>query len=163
MPASTSHPTFADGLTVVLDGVSDPGNVGTIWRAAHALGAQQIVCVQGTADVWSPKVVRGAAGSLFALPPISLDDHSPSNIARLLREQNVAIVRADAHGENSLSQFDWPRRVALVLGHETRGVSAQFNGLSVTIPLPGSAESLNVAMAATIFLWEWSRSSAQLS
>ncbi len=157
IPASVNEFTFQDGLIVVLDGISDPGNVGTIWRAAHALGASNIVCTQGTADVWNPKVVRGAAGSVFALPPVALKDDSPGNIARLLSEQNVGIVRADAHGESSLTEFNWPKRAALILGHETRGVSADFSGASVTISLPGSAESLNVAMAATIFLWQWSR------
>ena len=154
IPVSVEEFEVKDGLTVILDGISDPGNVGTIWRASHALGATQMICTNGTADVWSPKVVRGAAGSLFALPPVSLRDNSAQNIARLLRKHSVEIVRADAHGESSLTHFKWPRRAALVLGHETRGVSADFVGASVTIPLPGSAESLNVAMAATIFLWE---------
>ncbi len=161
IPSVVGDPKFEDGLTVVLDGIGDPGNVGTIWRASHALGATQLVCTRGTADVWSPKTVRGAAGSVFALPPVSLHDNSTANIGRLLREQNIEIVRADAHGTTSLAGFDWPKRVALVLGHETRGVSEEFVGASVTIPLPGSAESLNVAMAATIFLWQWSQSSAE--
>ena len=145
-----------NGLVVVLDGISDPGNVGTIWRAAHALGASQIIPTRGTSDVWNPKVVRSAAGSLFALPPLPLRDNSAKNIARLLREKAVQIVRADAHGATELTQFQWPGRAALILGHETRGVSEEFEGASVTNPLPGSAESLNVAMAGTIFLWQWS-------
>ncbi len=144
------------GLVVVLDGIGDPGNVGTLWRACHALGASQIIPTRGTSDVWNPKVVRSAAGSLFALPPVQLRDNSAGNIARLLHEKEIEIVRADAHGSTSLTQFEWPARAALVLGHETRGVSEEFAGASVTIPLPGSAESLNVAMAGTIFLWQWS-------
>ncbi|RYX83553.1 RNA methyltransferase [bacterium] len=163
IPQNHARPTFRDGLTVVLDGISDPGNVGTIWRASHALGATTMVCTQGTADVWNPKVVRGAAGSLFALPPVSLRDDSPAHLARLLQEQGVAIVRADAHGETTLNTFAWPRRAAVILGHERRGVSAEFEGVSVTIPLPGQAESLNVAMAGTIFLWEWARATVNLA
>ncbi len=157
IPASVNRFAFGEGLTVVLDGISDPGNVGTIWRAAHALGASAMVCTKGTADVWNPKVVRGAAGSLFALPPVSLRDDLPTNVARLLHEQDVSIVRADAHGAIALTEFEWPRRAAVVLGHERRGVSDEFVGASVTIPLPGQTESLNVAMAGTIFLWEWAR------
>jgi len=156
IPSPTPLPLLARGLVVVLDGVADPGNVGTIWRAADALGATRVLVTDGTADVWNPKVVRCAAGSLFALAPLSLDDASPQNIADALREQGFEIVRADAHGAVSLSEFVWPLRAALVLGHETRGVSGEFAGHSVTIPLRGSAESLNVAMAATIFLWQHS-------
>jgi len=158
IPLPIPFPVLPNGLIVVLDGIADPGNVGTIWRAADALGAARILVTQGTADVWNPKVVRGAAGSLFALPPVSLDDSSPTHIARALREQGFEIVRADAHGAVSLSEFVWPTRAALVLGHETRGVSGEFVGHSVTIPFRGSAESLNVAMAATIFLWQHSLS-----
>jgi len=158
IPSPIPFPILARGLVVVLDGVADPGNVGTIWRAADALGAARVLATEGTADVWNPKVVRGAAGSLFALPPVSLKDSSPAHLAGALREQSCAIVRADAHGAVSLSDFVWPARVALVLGHETRGVSSEFVGQSVTIPLRGSAESLNVAMAATIFLWQHSLS-----
>jgi len=158
IPSPTPCPILPDGLVVVLDGVSDPGNVGTIWRAGDALGAARILVTDGTADVWNPKVVRGAAGSLFALPPVSLPVNSPSAIARTLGQSGFEIVRADAHGAVSLSEFVWPLRAALVLGHETRGVSSEFAGHSVTIPLKGSAESLNVAMAATIFLWQHSLS-----
>ncbi|BCM93917.1 23S rRNA (uridine(2479)-2'-O)-methyltransferase [Abditibacteriota bacterium] len=162
IPPNTSRLAFGDGLIIVLDGISDPGNVGTIWRAAHALGASAMVCTHGTADVWNPKVVRGAAGSLFALPPLALRDDSPAFLARVFAEQNVDIVRADAHGMTALNEFVWPRRAALVLGHERRGVSDEFQGASVTIPLPGQAESLNVAMAGTIFLWEWARTTVTL-
>jgi len=154
IPRPISFPALPGGLVVVLNGVSDPGNVGTIWRAADALGARQILSTSGTADVWNPKVVRSAAGSLFALPPVSLLDNSPAAVARLLQQQEVEIIRADAHGDSSLAGFVWPARAALVLGHETRGVSGEFVGHSLTIPLVGSAESLNVAMAATILLWE---------
>lgn len=149
---------LGEGLVVVLNGIADPGNVGTLWRASHALGASLIVPTAGTADVWNPKVVRSAAGSLFALPPVALRDNSPKNIARLLGDKGIEIARADAHGQLEVREFKWLRRAALVLGHETRGVSEEFAGQSVTIRLPGNAESLNVAMAGTIFLWEWSRS-----
>lgn len=156
LPSPVDDFEMPDGLVVVLDGVADPGNVGTLWRASHALGASLVVPARGTCDAWNPKVVRSAAGSLFALPPVQLRDNSPENIARLLGEKHIDIVRADAHGEHDLTEFKWQRRAALILGHETRGVSDEFEGDSVTIPLPGSAESLNVAMAGTIFLWEWS-------
>jgi TrmH family RNA methyltransferase len=157
LPPPVDDFELEQGLLVVLDGVGDPGNVGTLWRASHALGASKIIASRGTADVWNPKVVRSAAGSLFALPPVALRDNSPGNIARLLGEKGIEVVRADAHGDLDLSSFKWPTRAALVLGHETRGVSEEFAGASVTIPLPGNAESLNVAMAGTIFLWEWTR------
>ncbi len=149
-----------DGLTLVIDGAGDPGNIGTMLRAADAAGASQVILTAGSADVYSPKVVRGAAGSLFALPPIPLVDNSPENIARLLAAKGIPIVTAQTRGGADAFDFAWPARCALVLGHETRGISAAFGqaGVGVTIPVYGNAESLNVAMAATVLCYAWARS-----
>ena len=145
-----------DGLLVVIDGANDPGNVGTILRAADAAGAERVILTAGSADVWQPKVVRGAAGSLFSLPPLNLSDRSPENIAALLEAKEIPIVAAQAHGGANALEWEWPRRCALVLGHERRGISAAFAASqAVTIPIYGRAESLNVAMAATLLCYAW--------
>jgi TrmH family RNA methyltransferase len=155
-------PTASDwlgkGLTLVIDGVGDPGNIGTLLRAADAAGASAILMVAGSADPWSPKVVRSAAGSLFHLPPLTLPDRSPEAIAGLLQQRQIPIVTAEAHGGTSSFDFSWPNPCALILGHETRGISPPFQKMcneGVTIPIYGRAESLNVAMAGTLLMYSW--------
>ena len=154
----------SDGLILVIDGAGDPGNIGTMLRAADAAGAGQIILSAGSADVYQPKIVRSAAGSLFALPPVPLADRSPENIVELLNQKQIPIITAQTRGGANAFDFPWPRRCALVLGHETRGVCEEFEraGSGVTIPVYGGAESLNVAMAATVLCYAWARTSSAL-
>ncbi|HEX9997173.1 MAG TPA: RNA methyltransferase [Abditibacterium sp.] len=154
-----SHALVFGDRTLVLDGISDPGNVGTLWRAADAAGADDVFHLGG-ADPFSPKVVRSAAGSLFHLPPFS-GEMPPDALISHLREQNVPIIAAQAHGGQNCFDFTWPARGALVLGHETRGISPEVSeaaDFAVTIPRFGRAESLNVAMAGTVLLYAWAQS-----
>ncbi|MBW3636453.1 MAG: RNA methyltransferase [Armatimonadetes bacterium] len=144
--------------TLVLDGISDPGNVGTLWRAADAAGMRGVASVGG-ADPFSPKVVRSAAGSLFHLPPLGGEDVAA--LIETLSAQSVPIVTAEAHGGQNCFGFAWPARFALVMGHETRGISPAFAAAAsarVSIPTFGRAESLNVAMAGTILMYAWAQS-----
>ena len=148
-------------LLVVADGISDPGNLGTIWRAADAAGTEKIVCSEGGAEIWSPKAVRSAAGSLFHLPPLNLENRASASLAQQLIQKNIPILTAEAHGGQNPFEFQWPRRCALVLGHETRGISPELQAASsakLTIPIAGRAESLNVAMAGTLLLFAWRQS-----
>ena len=149
----------SDGLILIIDGAGDPGNIGTMLRAADAAGASQIILSAGSADVYQPKIVRSAAGSLMALPPLNLSNRSPENLALLLNEKQIPIITAQTRDGANAFEFSWPRRCALVLGHETRGVSAEFEsaGAGVTIPIYGRAESLNVAMAATVLCYAWAQ------
>ncbi len=147
-----------DGLTLVLDGLGDPGNVGTLVRSADAVGAQEIVLTSGGADAWSPKVVRSSAGSVFHLPPQS---STGNELVQHLKSQNVPIVAAVAHDGENCFGFRWPARCALVLGHETRGLSPEVEAAAtarVTIPMFGRAESLNVASAGAVLLYAWRQS-----
>ena len=148
-----------DGLILVIDGAGDPGNVGTMLRAADAAGASQIILSAGSADVYQPKIVRSAAGSLLRMPPVNLADRSPENIVRLLNQKRIPIVTAQTRGGADALAWTWLHRSALVMGHETRGVSAPFAsaGSGVTIPIFGRAESLNVAMAATVLCYAWAQ------
>lgn len=144
-----------DGLTLVLDELGDPGNVGTLIRTADAVGASEIVLASGSADAWSPKVVRSSAGSVFHLPPQS---STGTELIQLLKSQNVPIVAAVAHEGEDCFRFRWPSKCALVLGHETRGISEELEAAAtarVTIPMFGKAESLNVASAGAILLYAW--------
>lgn len=126
------------GLMLIIDGVSDPGNVGTLLRAADAAGVEKVILTEGSADVWSPKVVRSAAGSLFALPPLQLANRSPKSLARMLEEKQIPILSAEAHCGQSAFEFAWPRRCALALGHETRGISSEFQSVATPVTLPGA-------------------------
>jgi TrmH family RNA methyltransferase len=132
-------------LLVYLHGVEDPGNVGTIIRSAHALADATVVLGPGTADPYSPKAVRASMGSIFAKPPAraTLDD---------LDGQKVAL---DAKAERDLRDVDVTKPAVLVLGSE-RGELPQggpAEGLEA-VRIPVHADSLNVAMAATVALYE---------
>ena len=130
----------AEGFCVYLDGIGDPGNVGTIMRTAHALLGASVICGPGSADPFSPKAVRASMGSIFSMPPV----------ARSLGELEGPVVGLAAHGGSPPD--DGPVG-ALVVGAERRGLSAEAAAACDrlwTIPLRAEAESLNVAAAAAI-------------
>jgi TrmH family RNA methyltransferase len=138
---------------VVLDAVQDPGNVGTILRTAAALGATAVVAMPGTVDLWNAKVVRSAMGALF---------HSPSIICTwpeldtFRASQALTIWGADADG-TPLAQLVAPERLALLVGNEGAGLSADGRARveqSVSLPISSAVESLNVAVATGIFLYQ---------
>ncbi|HVE77379.1 MAG TPA: RNA methyltransferase [Gemmatimonadaceae bacterium] len=137
---------------LVLDAVQDPGNVGTILRTAAALGAAATVALPGTVDVWNAKVVRSAMGAHFRHPAF----HCTWEALDAFRaERGVALWAADAAG-TALGDLDAPPRLALVVGNEGAGVSAEARARAAAIaalPMVG-AESLNVAVAAGIFLYQ---------
>ena len=147
-------------LIVVLAGLQDPGNLGTILRSAEAFGAQAIVSLPGTVSAWNPKAVRASAGSVFRLPLLSVS--AEEGFARL-RESGVRILTAAAHGAQPANLLDLAGPVALLIGNEGNGVpealAAQTDG-AVTIPCPGAVESLNAAVAASVLLYAASRQRA---
>jgi TrmH family RNA methyltransferase len=147
---SPGHPVL------VLDGVQDPGNVGTIARTAHALGAAGLVALPGTAELANPKVVRAAMGALFRLPAVHLD---AASLPGWLRASGAELWVAAADGE-PIGAVRAARPVALALGNEGAGVHPETAALAerrVGIPLAPGAESLNVAAAAAILLHEVTR------
>jgi TrmH family RNA methyltransferase len=155
---SWALPTLLEGpaprVVLVLDAVQDPGNFGTLVRSAEALGAAGVIALPGTVDPWNPKAVRAAVGSTFRLPVVG---SSWEAAAEWLRREGFRILGADAAGEAMPAA---PARAALVVGNEGAGLSAAVragvDGL-VGIPLRGRAESLNVAAAAAILLYELTR------
>ncbi|HET7038955.1 MAG TPA: RNA methyltransferase [Gemmatimonadales bacterium] len=141
---------------LVLDAVQDPGNVGTLLRTAFALGAAGAVLLKGTADLTNPKVVRGAMGATFRLPAVAAD---VAEFANWAQRERLVIWTAAADGA-PLGRATPPERLALVVGNEGAGVSAEVRALAqqhVAIPLARGAESLNVAVAAGILLYEAAR------
>ncbi|MCB1227084.1 MAG: RNA methyltransferase [Verrucomicrobiales bacterium] len=144
----------ASALLLALDGVQDPGNVGTLIRAAEAAGASAVVLLPGCADAFSPKVLRGAMGSAFRLPLLSLA--SFDELMDRATAQSLLLTAAAAGGD-SHRDFDWLPGQVLVLGNEGRGIPAEHLAhcqRRVSIPLQKPVESLNVASAGAVLLFE---------
>jgi RNA methyltransferase, TrmH family len=148
----------APRLVCVLAEVRDPGNAGTVLRAADAFGADAVVTTSGSVDPESPKAVRAAAGSLFHLPVVA---GAPwPELRTALRGRGLHLVGADAHAPDPVDRAPLDEPVALVLGNEAHGLPAAVAAdldLVVRIPLAGRAESLNLAAAAAVLLYEATR------
>jgi TrmH family RNA methyltransferase len=148
-------------LVVVVDGVQDPGNLGTIIRCADAVAATGVIVGRGSADVYNPKTLRATMGSLFHLPIVSGVDLPPL-LAQVAAGgvggvSGPQVVGATLRAELSCYDADLTQPTWLVLGNEGAGVSPAVAACvtrEVCIPMPGRAESLNVAMAATVLLFE---------
>ncbi len=146
-------------VLLVVDGVQDPGNVGTLLRTAHALGAAATIVLRGTADLLSPKALRSAMGATFRHPYVTLEDAAFITWARA---HDVTLWASAADGV-PLHQALAKRKtkesgpIAVIVGNEGAGIRPQLNAVSaqrVAIPLAQGAESLNVAVAAGILLYE---------
>jgi len=140
------------GVMVVLDAVQDPGNVGTIVRTAAALGAVATIALPGTVDLWNAKVVRSGMGAHFRHPAFS---STWAELDTFRTRTDTRIYAADATGE-AVSTVPRSRRVALVVGNEGAGLSADARALAdctIALPLDPNVESLNVAVATGILLY----------
>jgi TrmH family RNA methyltransferase len=149
-------PGIANGVaSVVLDRVQDAGNVGSILRSAAALGVYQVLALTGTAALWSPKVLRAGMGAHFALRL------SEGLAAAELEGLKVPLLATSSHAPQALPDVALPWPCAWVFGHEGQGVETDLLArcaLTVRIPQPGGEESLNVAAAAAICLYQSARS-----
>lgn len=144
--------------SLVLDRVQDAGNVGSILRSAAAFGVGQVLALQGTAALWSPKVLRAGMGAHFGLRLVE------GLASDALRQLQVPLVGTSLATDTLLPSADLPSPCAWVLGHEGQGVAPALLArcaLTVRIPQPGGEESLNVAAAAAVCLYESLRQSAE--
>jgi TrmH family RNA methyltransferase len=142
----------------VLHAVRDPGNAGTVVRSADAAGAGAVVFTSQSVDVYNQKTVRASAGSLFHLP-IVRDVDTGAAIAQL-RDRGMRVLAMDASGDADLYELDLTDPVAFLFGNEAWGLPEDVAALAdatVRLPIAGRAESLNLAAAATICLFEWTR------
>jgi len=148
---STAELLRADGTFVLLDGIQDPGNAGTIVRLAAAFGATAVLATEGTADLLSPKSIRASAGAVLSMPSARI---SRAEVASLARSGALPLVAAIAGGGALAAHL--PRRFGLVLGSEGRGVSDELSSVAtpVGVEMSGAVESLNVGAAAAILLWQ---------
>jgi RNA methyltransferase, TrmH family len=138
--------------------VRDPGNLGTMIRTADAAGVGGMVVCAESADLYNPKTVRSTAGSLFHFP-IAVAGDVPTTL-HILHENGYEVLAADAHAGLGMWEMEWPRKLALVMGNEAWGIpqeeAAMMDGL-VKVPILGKAESLNVATASALLLYEVAR------
>jgi TrmH family RNA methyltransferase len=143
-----------DALVCVLTNVRDPGNAGTVIRGADAAGADAVIVSDASVDIYNSKVVRSTVGSLWHLP-VSVGASVPEILAAL-RERGVALLAADGAGSTLLHDADLARPHAWVMGNEAWGLPEQVRDACddvVRVPIYGHAESLNLAMAATVCLY----------
>ena len=141
--------------TLLLDGIQDPGNLGTIVRTADAAGIRAIVLGDGTTDLYNPKTIRATQGSLFHLPIVK------ANLVQLLPElkkAGVTVLGTSLQNSKIFTEVEKPTKVALIVGNEGQGVSKELLSMTdqnVFIPIYGKAESLNVGIAAGILMYHF--------
>lgn len=146
------------GVLAVAAGIHDPGNLGAVARVAEASGASALVVLAGSADPFGPKAVRGSMGSVLRLPVIEM-----RNVDELRGFRLAALV---PRGGEDFRDIDWSPPVAIVLGGESSGIEDALLArceLRVSIPMQGGVESLNVAAAAALVLYEAARKTSRPS
>ena len=140
---------------IVLDRVADPGNIGTIVRTSEAAGFEAIIVIKGSADLYSGKVSRAAAGALMRMPVFYAD--SGDELVSMMREGGKKIVCTDPRSKVYYYNIDMARDTAIIIGNEASGVSQEIfecADLNVGIPMEGKTESLNAAVASSILMYE---------
>ena len=145
-------------LVLVACGLQDPGNLGAIMRSAEAMGATALVTLRATVSPFNPKTMRSCAGAVFRLPVFPGQDPGP--LFERLRAAGVTIVATDRHSSSDLAQADLRGSLALLVGNEASGLAPEIAAeatLRLSIPIRPGTDSVNVAAAAAIFLYEAAR------
>jgi len=143
-----------DGIILLVDGVQDPGNLGTIIRTADAAGARAVLLGAGTVELYNPKTLRSTMGSIFHLPIINVN---AVEALTEMRKEGWQVAVADTEGEQEWFTIDLSQPTVIVIGSEARGPAEELVRLAdyrVCITMPGLAESLNVAVATGVLLFE---------
>ncbi len=141
-------------IFILVDRVQDPGNMGTIIRTAHAAGAAGVIITKGTVDVYNDKTLRSTMGSIFYVPIIEDNDLS---FTRELRAKGYKLLVSSLQGEKNFFEEDLSSKIIIAVGNEGNGIGEEVEEISdikVKIPMPGNAESLNVAVATSIMVYE---------
>ena len=143
------------GNFIVLDRLQDPGNIGTILRTADAAGYELAIVMKGTADVFSPKAVRAATGSLFRMPVVFMD--SVDELMEFTRAAGQKLVATCFDTDRYYYDENLKENIALIIGNEGSGISRELiecSDLKIKIPMHGNIESLNASVAAGILMYE---------
>lgn len=151
---------YADYI-LALDGIQDPGNLGTIIRTADSANIKQILVSKDTVDSYSPKVVRSTMGSIYRVKIIECEDLAKT--LKSLQTTGFEIVTTDLHTDKSIYDMNYNKKI-VVIGNEANGVTPEIKELSnyrVKIPMLGKTESLNAAVATGIMIYEYVRQKIQ--
>ena len=147
------------GPVLLLEGIRDPGNLGTILRTSEAAGTAGVFLCGDTVDLYHPKTVRSTMGSIFRVPARQDEDGIAERILKL-RADGFCVAAADAAGAVDYDRYDWTQPTALVIGNEANGLSETARGAAdvlLRIPMAGNNESLNAAVACAVLLFEAAR------
>ena len=150
-----------EDIIVALDGVQDPGNLGTILRTVDSIGLTQILVSKDTADSYNPKVVRSTMGAIFRIKIIECENLE--NTLKMLKEKKFSILATSLQTKNSIYDVDYNKTV-VVIGNESKGVTENIQKIAdkkVKIPMLGKTESLNASVATGIVLYEYVRQKIQ--
>ncbi|MBO6133174.1 MAG: RNA methyltransferase [Lachnospiraceae bacterium] len=145
-------------LYLVLEGIQDPGNVGTMIRTAEGAGVAGIIMDRGTADAYAPKVVRSTMGSIFRVPFLYTDDLS--FVLSRMKQCGVYVYAAEMGGEEEFGQTEYQEKAAFLIGNEGNGLSSESlkkADKQISIPMMGRVKSLNAAISSALFLYDYRR------
>ncbi len=150
-------PVVPNGLYLVAESIEKPGNLGSMLRSADAAGADGLIVCDRATDFYNPNVIRASTGALFSVPLAETDN---AGCLAWLREHNIRSVATTPHTESCFTEVDLTGPVAIVMGTEQTGLTdfwLENADMSVVIPMLGKIDSLNVATATTILLYEAAR------
>lgn len=140
---------------IFLETIQDPGNLGTIIRAGEAAGVTGVIMNRTTADIYNPKVIRSTMGSIYRVPFVYAEDFEQAAVTA--RQAGIRLFAAHLKGENSYDREDYRVPAGFLIGNEANGLSEQAAALAdayIRIPMEGSVESLNAAVAASVLMFE---------
>lgn len=146
------------GVYVLLEDLQDPGNLGTIIRTAEGAGVTGVIMTRETVDIFNPKVIRATMGSIYRVPFIYVD--SIAEAVSELQESGIKVYAAHLKGKQYYNQFDYTLGTAFLIGNEGNGLketTAELADVYVKIPMAGKVESLNAAIATSLFMYETAR------
>lgn len=148
---------YNQDVILVLDGIQDPGNLGTILRTVDSVGLNQIVISKETADAYNPKVVRSTMGAIFRIKIIIVEDLVKT--LKEIKKHKFKIVATSLQTDKSIYDVDYDKKV-IVIGNEANGVSKEVletSDIKAKIPMLGKTESLNASVATSVILYEYVR------
>ena len=156
MPEYSLEDMISDaGTLVLLENLRDPGNLGTIIRTAEAAGVSGVILSKESVDIYNPKVIRSTMGAVYRVPFLYVDDFLA--LLQELRAREVRLLAAHLKGKKTFDKADYSGKVGILIGNEANGLSEEASELAnekVLIPMAGSVESLNAAVAAALLMYE---------
>lgn len=146
------------GCYLFLEDIQDPGNLGTMIRSGEAAGITAVIASKGTVDLYNPKTIRSTMGSIYRVPFFSADDFKRTICT--MKEQRMKLYAAHLKGSRPYDEPDYRQKCGFLIGNEGNGLTEEIAGLAdeyIRIPMEGSVESLNAAIAAAVLMYEANR------